>query len=605
VTFSVRAAGELRLRLAALLGETKARGVTVATFHSVCARMLREHAELFGRTSAYTIYDQGDVRRLIDWLLSDAARTTIQAALGACGQPAASEVLQHIALAKSGLQDPDSYQHAARHPAAALISAVWRELDLELQRSNAFDFEDLVRCAVRLLAGQAHRLAFYRQRWPWLMVDEYQDTNEAQAALVSLLAGPDGNVCCVGDADQAIFAFRGAAPRNMLAFAERFPAHDTIVLGRNFRCRAEILQPAVRCVAHNQARTAKALIAMRGAGGRVKVAGFPSERQEAESIASMVAAALGAGMAPGDVLVLARTGFASEPVQRALAQAGIPHRVLGSLGLYERAEVCDALAYLALLANPADGQALRRAISAPRRGVGTATYSRLLAFARDAHHGDLVRACAHAEQIDGIRSGVREHIRLFGQNLEQVRSDHAAGRSLGHTVVTTMTMPGGLVAFYQQRRDRSPKAEERHDAERVLEDLRSLCRAASTLEQQHPHSATLTGFLEHAAGLHAQEIADQPDPRITVSTIHRAKGTEARLVALAACEEALLPSWRSLASPDPGALEEERRLFYVACTRAKDALLITWAAQRNRRPTGGPSPFLREAGLLDEHPLAA
>ena len=285
VTFSVRAAGELRLRLADLLGEKVARGVIAATFHSICARMLREHASVFGRTENYTVYDQTDVRRVIEWLLSDQQRGQIQQALADYGQPAAAEVLAEISLAKNRLLSPDSYQQTARHTAAPLIAAVWRELEVELHRSNAMDFDDLLTHAVRLLAEHPHRLAFYRQRWKWLLVDEFQDTNEAQSTLVALLAGPAGNVCCVGDDDQVLYSFRAAEPRNMLAFAERFPGHDTIVLGRNFRSRAEILEPAVACIAHNERRLGKALIAMRGAGGEVRVIAYGSDRHEADCVA--------------------------------------------------------------------------------------------------------------------------------------------------------------------------------------------------------------------------------------------------------------------------------------------------------------------------------
>ena len=194
VTFSVRAAGELRLRLADLLGETVARGVTAATFHSICARMLREHARVFGRTDAYTVYDQADVRRVIEWLLSDAERGQIQQALEDCGQPASAEVLGEISLAKNRLLSPERYERAAHHPAAALVAAVWRETEIELQRSNAWDFDDLLLYAVRLLAEHPHQLAFYRHRWRWLLVDELQDTNEAQSVLIDLLAG-DGRKC--------------------------------------------------------------------------------------------------------------------------------------------------------------------------------------------------------------------------------------------------------------------------------------------------------------------------------------------------------------------------------------------------------------------------
>jgi DNA helicase-2/ATP-dependent DNA helicase PcrA len=599
VTFSVRAAGELRLRLADLLGEQVACGVTAATFHSICARMLREHAGVFGRTEHYTVYDQADVRRMIEWLLSDQQRGQVQQALATHGHPAASEVLTEISLAKNRLLTPDSYAQQAPHTAAPLIAAVWREAEIELRRSNSFDFDDLLAYAVRLLAEQPHHLTYYRERWKWLLVDEYQDTNEVQSALVALLAGAGGNVCAVADDDQLIYSWRGAQPRNVLAFAERFPSHERIVLGRNFRCRAEILQTAVACVSHNRQRLPKALIAHRGAGGPVRVAGFGCERQEAEWAGATIADALARGTPASEVLVLARTGYATQPAQAALARAGIPHRVLGSLGLYERAEVRDALSYLALLANPADAQAFRKAVQAPKRGVGVMTANRIVTHARDRHRGDLIAASAHARQVPGIHSdAARERLARFGESLHRVRLDLQAGRSLMHNVVSALTIGGGLVRQHQTLRDSSPSAEQRRDAERVLEDLRSLCRAAEAYEEHQGERATLIGFLEHAAGLHAQQITPgEPDRRITVSTIHRAKGTEAKLVILLACEEQLLPSWRALQAPDPDQLAEERRLFYVACTRAKDHLAITHAASRGNRnarqaarPASSPKP---------------
>ena len=563
--------------------------------------MLREHASVFGRTESYTVYDQADVRRVIEWLLSDQQRGRVQQALADYGQPAASEVLAEISLAKSRLLSPDSYEQAARHAAAPLIAAVWREAEIELQRSNSFDFDDLLTHAVRLLAEHPHRLAFYRQRWQWLLVDEYQDTNEAQSLLVALLAGAGGNVCCVADDDQLIYSWRGAEPRNILAFGERFPSHARIVLGRNFRCRSEILDPAVACVAHNTQREAKALIAMRGSGGEVRVIAYGSDRHEAETVAAAIGQALARGIPAAEVLALARTGYATGPLQAALATAGIPHRVLGSLGLYERSEVRDALAYLALLANPADAQAFKRAVGSPKRGVGAATANRVVQVARETHRADLITASSHANAIDSIRPpAVRDRLTRFGEGLDRARRELRDGRSLGHVVVTAVMIDGGLVQHHQHRRDNSPKPDERQDAERVLEDLRSLCRAAQAYEEQHIDNATLTGFLEQAAGLHAHEIAaGEPDRRITVSTVHRAKGTEAQLVVLLGCEERLLPSWRALQSPDPEQLAEERRLFYVACTRAKDQLILTHATTRGGRPTGGPSRFLHEAGLID------
>jgi DNA helicase II / ATP-dependent DNA helicase PcrA len=281
VTFSVRAAGELRLRLADLLGETVAGTVTVATFHAVCARLLREHAALFGRTAHYTIYDQAEMRRVIDWLLSDADRAEIQRALRECGQPARTEVLAEISRAKNLLLTPERYEQSSAHRAAPLVAVIWREGEAELQRSNAMDFDDLLWFAVRLLREQPHRLAWLRQRWRWILCDEFQDTSHAQETLVDLLAGPNGNVCVVGDDDQLIHGWRHADPQHILGFAERHPGHAEIVLGRNFRSRTEILHAAVSCVSHNEQRAPKPLIAMRGSGGQVQVVGLSNEHQEA------------------------------------------------------------------------------------------------------------------------------------------------------------------------------------------------------------------------------------------------------------------------------------------------------------------------------------
>ncbi|HEY6887712.1 MAG TPA: ATP-dependent helicase [Solirubrobacter sp.] len=598
LTFSVRAAGELRLRLADLLGEHVARSVLASTFHALCARILRHHAGVFGRSETYTIYDQADLRRVLEALLADHRHAELQAALAQHGQPPAAEIEHELALAKSRLLTPDAYLRQHRHPGAEVVAAAWRALDTELERSNAWAFEDLLSFTVRLLHEHPSRLAYLRGRWKWLLVDEMQDTNHAQAELVHLLAGSDGNVTVVGDDDQAIYRFRSAEPRNILAFGQRYPRHERVVLGRNFRSRAELLSAAAACVGHNRDRHPNALAAMRGTGGRITTRGFALDRDEAAWASGLIADALAAGAAPGEILVLARTGFATIPIQSALAAAGIPHRVLGSLGLYERAEVRDALAYLALLSNPADAQAFRRAVQAPRRGAGTATVAHVIAAAREHHAGDLITASAHAHQLPGVRSATtRARLGEFGTGLEAVRGEYRAGRSLAHVVVATLTVAGGLVAHHQARRDGSPRADERRDGQRVLEDLRSLCRAAQAFGEHHGAGASVSGFLEHAAGLHAEEVRPGEDRRITISTIHRAKGTEAQLVVLLGCEERLLPSWRALESDDPADLEEERRLFYVAATRAKDHLVLTRCHVRGGRTTDGPSRFLAEAGL--------
>ena len=452
------------------------------------------------------------------------------------------------------------------------------------------------RCAYS--SEHPHRLAWLRQRWRWILADEFQDTSHAQATLVDLLAGPDGNLCVCGDDDQLIHGWRHADPRHLLGFADRHPHTAQIVLGRNFRSRAEILHVAARCVAHNAQRAPKALIAMRGAGGQVRVRAFPNEFAEANWVAAQIADALAAGTSPGEILALARTGYATEPLQRALAHAGIPHRVLGSLGLYERTEVRDALAYLTLIENPLDAQALRRAIRlpAPRDRRRDRHQARRMGPRAPQRRPDRRQRPRRASSTASARRPPGTRLAEFGAALSRSVRDLAGGPLARPRRRRAVTLDGGLVAHHQPAAT-LPRPEGRRDAERVLEDLRSLCRAAQAHEEQNER-ATLTGFLEHAAGLHSQEVDAANDRRITVSTIHRAKGTEAQAVALLGCEEELLPSWRSISSPDPERLAEERRLFYVATTRAKDRLLITHVAERGRRPTGGPSRFLTEAGLV-------
>jgi DNA helicase-2/ATP-dependent DNA helicase PcrA len=371
VTFSVRAATELRLRLAELLGERVACSVTAATFHAFCARLLREYAHLFGRTDRYTIYDQGDTRRVIEEILADQRRVAVQQALKAYGQPPAGELQALLSRAKSRLEDPTD--GGGRDPVDRLVAAVWRESEVELRRSNAFDFDDLLWFAARLLREHRLRARWIRRRWRFLLVDEYQDINAAQAELVWLLAGADGNLTVVADDDQLVHRWRGADPAHVARFCKRYPRHETIVLSRSFRSRAEILDAATSCVRHNRRRTTKQLVAVRGTGGQVSVDAFYDDWHEARWIAHQVAVALAAGVPGPEILILARTSYATQPVRAALARAGIAHRVLGSLGLFERSEVKDALAYLTLLANPADAQAFRRAISSPRRGIGPAT----------------------------------------------------------------------------------------------------------------------------------------------------------------------------------------------------------------------------------------
>ena len=559
VTFSVRAADEVRLRLQEMVGVREAAGVRTATFHSVCARLMREHSRHVARSPAWTVYDQTELRRTIGWLTSE--RQRVEASNGPPSFAVGSaEIVREISAAKNRLLSPAAYERAAGHAAAELIANVWRELDEELRRRDAIDLDDLLVLAVRLLSEQPHILRAQRDRFRWLLVDEVQDSCPAQLELASLLAGPEGNITAVGDPDQCIYSCRQADAQGMGRLAERFRGHRKLLLRQNFRSRAEILAPAGRCVQRNPGREPGARIAARGGGGHVTVESFETDHEESEWIAAHVGRGLAAGLCGREVLILCRTGHGGERVQRALLHAGIPHRVAGALGLYERAEVRDALAYLTLLSNPRDVNALSRAVSSPRRGVGERSVSRIVALAREHHDGDLVACCQtdHALWLLPAEPA-REKLGNFARGLAAALGELGQGRSMAHVTVAALTMRGGLVPHHQQIRDRSPTAARRRDAERVLEDLRSLVRHVQAYEQQ-TEAAALAGFLELAAGLGSRQLDDgEPDDRVTVSTIHRSKGGEARLVILSAARSGCCRSirhsrgltlWRSRRSAD-------------------------------------------------------
>lgn len=594
VTFTNNAARECAGRLEASLGRRTARGMRICTFHSLCARILRRHAELVGRSSNFTIYDQRAVLDVVEFVLADELRGDVRAQRAGGDCPAA-EIRDEISLAKNRLWTPAFYARHSRHPHAPLIAAVWSAVDEELADSNAVDFDDLLCLAVRLLGEHRELQSRYRQRWRWLLVDEVQDTCYAQMGLLRLLAQPAGNLTIVGDRDQALYSFRGAEPRNLLSFPALFPGRAEAVLSINFRSRAEIVAAAESLICHNRQRPTIAFSAARGAGGEVRAREFENEYAEAGWVAKEISRRLATGVPAEAILVIARASFATSPVQRALRRAGIPHHILGSLGLFERADIKDALAYLALLENPEDAIALRRAIAAPKRQVGAATCAAVVAHARS-RRLDLLEACAQAEQVDGIRAQARENLASFGRAMLGIRAERAAGAGVTETITRVLMLAGGLVRHHQQRRDQACKAAEREQALEALALLRAVRDASRLYELQTGAGASLRGFLERAIGLND---AGPPivQEGVRVSTIHRAKGTEARVVFLCGCEEHIAPSRFAIAAGSRLALEEERCAFYVGMTRAKDALLLTWSGSRRGRRSPGRSRFLEEAGL--------
>jgi DNA helicase-2/ATP-dependent DNA helicase PcrA len=596
VTFTNQAARECIQRLERELGHDVVAEMQVCTFHALCSRILRTHAELVGRTPAFTIYDQSAVRGLIDFLVKDKTRKELQAELGDRVPPPSKDIAEEISLAKSRLWTPDFYARWSRNRRARLIAAIWREVDKELEQANALDFDDLLLLTVRLLGEHPDLQIHYRARWPWVLVDEVQDTCFAQFALLRLLGEPDGNLTICGDPDQALYSWRGAEPRNLLSFRSLFPSRRTVTLAVNFRSYEEIVRHAEAVIVNNANRPPIDFVADRGPGGHVRAKGFENEFQEAAWIASEIARQIRGGVRAENILVLARAAFASTPVRKALEKAGIAHHVLGSVGLFERSDVKDALAYVQLIQNPLDSIALRRAISHPRREAGPVTAAAVVTHAR-AQHIDLLEACARASEIKGLRKHGRENLERFGRAMLKVRDAHRAGAGVSETVKRTLTLDGGLVRHYQWLRDHPPKAESRVEAEAMLVLLRGMRESALRFEQQTPQGEqTLLGFVEHAAGLHSDGPAIVEEG-VGVSTIHRAKGMEAPVVFICACEEEIAPSRHAIHSRSVLALEEERCAFYVAMSRAEDVLVMTWSTAPRSRRSFGRSRYLDEAGL--------
>jgi len=617
LTFTVRAAEEMRVRLTGLIGQQDASAVTVATFHSLGARILRQHAAVFGRTAAYSIYDADDVLRVIGDVL-------------ATGQPDGSElpadfpkwVLSQIAMAKSRLWSPGELCGRLQDPDASRIADIWEGVEREMRVSDAFDFADLLTNGVALLTDHPAVRQRYRAQWRHIVVDEFQDTDASQFALLLRLAGPcggapHGSLVVAGDDDQLLYRWRGADVENLLGFDRAYPCATEMVLRRNYRCRPEILDAATRCIRHNERRRAKALLAVKAAGGEVSVARFSSDHQEAAVLARRIGQAIACGTDPREILVLCRSLRYTQPLQRALTSAGIAYRVIGAHSLWERVEVLDALAYVALVANPHDALAFRRAVSAPSdrrqfakakrrapsRGVGPATQRAVIQYAREAQV-DLIEACATAGEVPGGRCvhgfspTARASLALFGQQLACVRGELARSAPIAKTVIGALTITGGPVDCYDGLLQSTEDPDVAADCARVKEDLRSLCRAAYSYEDRHGHEATLVKFLEETRVEPGAALTAEEDTRLTISTIHAAKGTEATVVFVIGCEERLLPIGYAIDSEDALRIEEERRLFYVAATRAKDRLTLTTAAERLGMPARGLSRFLTEGAAV-------
>ena len=573
VTFTNKAAGEMADRVRALARDPGERSPLVATFHATCARILRSEIHHLGYPRSFVIYDEEDrlalVRELCRELGLDERVITPQA------------VVARISRAKNQLEDAEALAGQAYRPRDEQVARVYARYETRLRAAGAVDFDDLLVLPVQLWERHPEVLAAYRERWRYVLVDEYQDTNAAQYRLLRLLTGGHRNLGVVGDPDQSIYGFRGADLRNILDFERDFPACRVVRLEQNYRSTARILEIASAVIAHNRARKDKTLWTANDGGTPATVFRARDETEEAAWVARIATGLRADGLSLDGLAVLYRTNAQSRVLEDAFRVSGLPYHIVGSVRFYDRKEVKDALAYLRLAVNPRDDVAFRRAIAAPARGIGRATVARLELAA--AERGQALLAAAAAEPV-GAGRGARAlaEFAALGQRLGEL----AAGPAPLADRVNALVEASGLRAALRR--------EETSEAASRLENLDELVTAAAEFAAR-AGSQEVAAFLDAVTLIADVDELAEPRAAATLMTLHSAKGLEFPVVFLTGLEEGVFPHARAL--DDEDAVEEERRLAYVGVTRAKSRLFLSHAMQRRLGGFAGlrePSRFLLE-----------
>ncbi|HLZ44540.1 MAG TPA: UvrD-helicase domain-containing protein [Gemmatimonadales bacterium] len=580
VTFTNKAAGEMRTRIAQLLGSDP-RGLWIGTFHSLSARLLRREAPLLGFGPNFTIYDADDSEALVKRLLESRQLSTKV-------YPPRS-VHAVISSAKNRMLTPDELGAQADTPLIKVAGEIYAALGPALKQANAMDFDDLLLHPLALFREHPERLAYWQDRFQHVLVDEFQDTNAAQYLLVKQLAQRHGNLCVVGDDDQAIYGWRGADVRHMLSFQKDFPGAKLVRLERNYRSTQIILDAANGIIAENTARLGKTLFTEKQGGAPVVLLSTADERDEAEWFANEFARRATEGDAAYDEMaILYRTNAQSRPLEEAFRFRGIPYRLIGAISFYERREVKDLLAYLRLIANPADDEAFLRVVNVPRRGIGDASLA-VLGKAAAGWQKPLLEAARRAGTITELRPNVREALANVASLLDRLRD--AVGQADPATAFETILATTGYEQYL---------AEEGAEGLERIENVRELVAGAAAWaeirdgdEEGAGNQGTLVERYLTQAALVTPADEAKGEPGVTLTTAHMAKGLEWPIVALAGLEDGLFPLGRS--TEQPGGVEEERRLCYVGLTRARERLYLSWARTRYRNgrlELAEPSRFL-------------
>lgn len=582
ITFTNKAAGEMRARLASTLGEELASSVHASTFHSACVQILRRSIERLGYGSDFAIYDADDSRKLMKSCLADCNVSEKQFP--------PRGIVQEISNAKDAMISPEEmWEDAGEDYRKQTVARLYAAYQRHLRESNVLDFDDIIYLTVELFRRFPEELAKYQYRFPYVLVDEYQDTNHAQYQLISLLTHASGNLCVVGDDDQSIYRFRGATIENILGFEEEFPDCTVIRLEQNYRSTQNILDAANSVIANNTGRKSKHLWTNAGAGEKITWYRAADESDESAYVSDTILKQVKAGEKYSDHAILYRMNAQSNMLERALVHKGIPYRIYGGTRFYDRKEIKDILAYMSIVENPNDRVRFERIVNEPKRGIGNATLALLLQISQDLHLSPL-EVLQNVEQYPALskkKTALKKFAELW-ETLITAEREQPLEQFLD-TILEKTGYHGMLESMGEEGTFR-------------LENIEELKTSILTY-QNEAEEASLGGFLEEIS-LYTDVDKYEPDQdTVMLMTVHSAKGLEFRNVFLVGMEQGVFPGNRSLSTPQD--LEEERRLAYVALTRAKEKLTLTTAASRMlfgmtmRNP---PSQFLEEIdkSLLEE-----
>ena len=559
ITFTNKAAGELKDRLCTMLGEA-GNDVWAATFHSSCARILRRDGDRLGYTSHFTIYDTDDSRRLMKRVMSD-----LDISEKALSHKA---ILAEISRAKDELILPKEYeQNAGSDFRLQLVSRAYAAYQRRLEDADAMDFDDLLVNTVRLFRTCPDVLESYQDRFRYIMVDEYQDTNHAQYEFVNLLAQKSRNLCVVGDDDQSIYKFRGATIENIMNFEEDFPGAAVIRLEQNYRSTQNILDAANAVIANNTARKGKTLWTAAGAGKPLTMHTAENEQDEADRVARVILEGVAGGRKFSDYAVLYRMNSQSSTFERVFAKSGVPHRIIGGTRFFDRREVRDMISYLSVVNNPEDEVRLRRIINVPKRGIGDKTVETAGEIAQQIGLS-LFETLQTAADYPAL-SRAAQKLTVFTSLMERFIEENQEEGSPSE-LYERLLAAVGYETFL--RTDEPEKADER------IENVRELSSMIRRYEEEAGDEATLSGFLEEVSLFTDIDNYDTEADSVTLMTIHSAKGLEFPVVFLPGWEEGIFPGNAVLY--DPSQIEEERRLAYVAITRAREELYFYHAESR-------------------------